>query len=297
MLSMNRSCSAIAILALLVIGPAVAAERPATIEDFMTAGGGTWVIAHRGFSGRAPENTLVAVREAIAIGAHMAEIDVTLSADEHIVVIHDETLDRTTNGRGLVSEFTLAELKKLDAGSWFSPQFAGEPIPTLDEILSETQGRILLNVEIKSEAVDRGVTAKVVDAIRARGMVDEVVVSSFSPTALEQMREVAPEILTAVLYNIKLQRGMDPIDIVSGVGASGFNIRRNRLSKKMLRRCHAHEIPVAIYTVDKPRRMRKFIARGVDAIFTNHPDRMLEIVGEGSNLPLPPILDPVPSPP
>lgn len=294
---MLRHRIAVVLLLFLVVVPTFAADRPTTIDEFMDSGSGPWVIAHRGFSGRAPENTLVAVREAIAIGAHMAEIDVTLSADEHIVVIHDETLDRTTNGRGLVSDFTLAALKKLDAGSWFSPQFAGEPIPTLDEILGETHGRILLNVEIKSEAVDRGVTAKVVAAIRARGMVDEIVVSSFSPTALEQMREVAPEIRTAVLYNIKLQRGMDPIDIVSGVGASGFNIRRNRLSKKMLRRCHAHEIPVAIYTVDKPRRMRKFIAKGVDAIFTNHPDRMLEIVGEGSNQPLAPILDPMPSQP
>jgi len=294
---MNRFTAAIAICTLILVGPAVAVERPETIEAFMNPGGGTWVIAHRGFSGRAPENTLIAVREAIAIGAHMAEIDVTLSADDHIVVIHDETLDRTTNGRGLVSEFTLAELKKLDAGSWFSPQFAGEPIPTLDEILSETHERILLNVEIKAEAVDRGVTAKVAAAIRARGMVDETVVSSFSPTALEQMREIAPEIRTAVLYNIKLQRGMDPIDIVSGVGASGFNIRRNRLTKKILRRCHAHEIPVAIYTVDKPRRLRKFIEKGVDAIFTNHPDRMLAIMGEDLNEATVPALSPAPATP
>jgi glycerophosphoryl diester phosphodiesterase len=297
MLFMNRLSTAIVICALLVAGPAIAADRPGTIDAFMDPGGSTWVIAHRGFSGRAPENTLVAVREAIAIGAHMAEIDVTLSADGHIVVIHDETLDRTTNGRGLVSAFTLAELKKLDAGSWFSPRFAGEPIPTLDEVLGETHGHILLNVEIKSEAVDRGVTAKVAAAIRARGMVDETVVSSFSPAALEQMREIAPEIRTAALYNIKLQRGMDPIDIVSEVGASGFNIRRNRLTVKMLERCHAHGIPVAIYTVDKPRRMRKFIKKGVDAIFTNHPDRMLAIVGEDLNDITAFALDPAPASP
>jgi len=247
---MKQITTAITTLLLILTGLAFAGERPATIDEFLAPGGRTWVIAHRGFSGRAPENTVAAIREAIAIGADMAEIDVTLTADERVVVIHDETLQRTTNGSGNVADHSFDEIRSLDAGSWFAPQFAGEKIPTLGEVLDTTKGRILLNVEIKSEAVDRGISDKVAAAIRERGMIKQVIVSSFSPTALEQMHEVAPEIRTAVLYNPELQRGEDPVEIVRGLGASVFNIRGSRLKAKMLRSCREHGIPVGVYTVD-----------------------------------------------
>ncbi|MEJ2581150.1 MAG: glycerophosphodiester phosphodiesterase family protein, partial [Acidobacteriota bacterium] len=117
---------------LMAASAAVGGKRPSTIEEFYKTEAGTRVIAHRGFSGAAPENTLAAVRAAIEVGADMAEIDVTLSADMQVVVIHDATLDRTTNGSGEVSRFALEDLRKLDAGSWFDPSFAGEIIPTLD---------------------------------------------------------------------------------------------------------------------------------------------------------------------
>ena len=257
-----------------------ASERPTTINAFFAAGGTTRVIAHRGFSGAAPENTLAAVRAAIDLGADMAEIDVTLSSDGQVVVIHDTTLQRTTNGHGDVLKFSLADLQKLDAGSWFSKAFTGERIPTLDAMLAEVDDRILLNVEIKSEAVGLGVVEKVAAAIRARGMTDEIVVSSFSPTALEIMHTLAPEIRTAVLYNKEIHQGMDPMEIVTGVGASAFNIKGVRLTAEMLRRCHEHGIPVAVYTVNKKRHMRKTIERGIDAIFTDRPDRLLKILAK-----------------
>ena len=173
---MKRITSAIAILVLVLTGVVFAGDRPATIDEFLAPGGRTWVIAHRGFSGRAPENTLAAISEAIAIGADMAEIDVTLTADDRVVVIHDETLDRTTNGAGRVADHGFDEIRNLDAGSWFAPQFAGEKVPTLEEILDTVKGRILLNVEIKSEAVGRGISDKVAAAIRHRGMADQVIV-------------------------------------------------------------------------------------------------------------------------
>ena len=274
----RRLTTAIAGLVLFTAGICFAGERPVTIEAFQSANSRARVIAHRGFSGRAPENTLAAIREAIAVGADMAEVDVTLTADDQVVVIHDEKVQRTTGGRGLVADFTLAELQRLDAGSWFSRRFSEERIPTLEQVLEAVDGRILLNVEIKSEAVGRGVTEKVAAAIQARGMVNRVVVSSFSPRALEEMRSAAPEIRTAVLYDPELHRGMDPVEIVTGLGASAFNIRGSRLTDEMLRRCSEHGIPVGIYTVDKPKKMRRFLERGVNAIFTNHPDRMLEIL-------------------
>ena len=275
---MNKLFSAcVGILSLIttVVG---AGDRPSTIDEFYDASARTRVIAHRGFSGAAPENTLAAVRAAIEIQADMVEIDVTLTADGHVVVIHDETLDQTTGGSGKVSDFSLAELQQLDAGSWFDPSFAGERIPTLDAVLDEVEGRILLNVEIKSEAVDRGIVTKVASAIQRQGLIDQVVVSSFSPTALEEMHAEAPDIRTAVLYNAKVHKGQDVVEIVTGLGASVFHIKRQRLTKEMMRRFAENDIPVGIYTVNKPRRMRRMVKKGIDAIFTDHPDRLLEIL-------------------
>jgi glycerophosphoryl diester phosphodiesterase len=212
------------------------------------------------------------------IQADMVEIDVTLSSDEKIVVIHDETLDRTTNGSGRVSDFTIAELQQLDAGTWFAPRFAGERIPTLDAVLDEIEDRILLNVEIKSEAVDRGIVVKIASAIRRRGMIDQVVVSSFSPMALEEMRAEAPDIRTAIVFKAKFHQGQDAVEIVAGLGASAFHIKRQRLTTEMWRRCRENEIPVGVYTVNKPRRMRRLVKKGIGAIFTDHPDRLMEIL-------------------
>lgn len=276
---MKRTLFALLLLAS-VLPPSVShADGPTTIDEFLEPGAPTRVIAHRGFSGAAPENTIAAIRAAVEIGADMAEVDVTLSADGHLIVIHDETVDRTTDGRGTVSELTLAELQRLDAGAWFAPRFVGERLPTLEEVLANSEGRILLNVEIKSEAVGRGIVDKVAAAIRARRMTDEVIVSSFAPAALEQMRAAAPEIRTAVLFNPEYHTGGDPVAIVRGLGASAFNIKRARLTRTLLRRCREAGIPVAVYTVNSPRRLRKVVDRGVHAVFTDHPDRMVEVLG------------------
>jgi glycerophosphoryl diester phosphodiesterase len=275
---MKRAISAIAALLFIVSSPVVAGDRPTTIEEFYGPEAGMRIIAHRGFSGRAPENTLAAIREAIDIGADMAEIDVTLSSDGEIVVVHDETLQRTTNGSGPVSEHTLRELKELDAGSWFSPRFAAETIPTLEEVLTAVKGRILLNIEIKSEAVEGGIAAKVVATVRRFEMTDQVVISSFAPTALEQVRGLSPDLVTAVLYKPEFHRGLDTVEIVGDLGASAFNIKRQRLTAKMLKRCGEHSIPVAVYTVNKKRHMRRMMRKGVAAIFTDHPDRGMEVL-------------------
>jgi glycerophosphoryl diester phosphodiesterase len=265
---------------ILLLTPALvgAYDRPTTIQEFYDVSARTRVIAHRGFSGAAPENTISAVSAAIDVGADMVEVDVTLSADGRIVVIHDEDLDRTTNGSGRVSGFTLGELQVLDAGGWFDPSFAGERIPTLEEVFAVVKGRILINVEIKSEAVDRGIVERVASAIRTLGMVDQTVVSSFSPAALSEMHLAAPEIQTAVLYNREYHEGQDAVEIVTGLNARAFNIKRQRLTRAMRRRCGEHGIPIAVYTVNEPRRMRRLVSKGIDAIFTDHPDRLLHIL-------------------
>ena len=164
-------------------------------------------------------------------------------------------------------------------------------------MLDEVKNRILLNVEIKSEAVDRGIVANVASAIQSHDMTHLVVVSSFSPAALEQMHDEAPEIRTAVLYNVKVHRDRDAVDIVNELSTSVFNIKRQRLTKQMLRRCRDHDIPVGIYTVNKPRRMRRLVNKGIDAIFTDHPDRLLEVLNQTSANLSAPTPSPVPTAP
>ena len=276
---MHRIPSVIVLLATSAV--AADGDRPITIEAFMSLDSPTRVIAHRGFSGHAPENTLVAIRKAIAAGADMVEVDVTVTADGHVICLHDETLDRTTDGSGLPSNLSLAEIKQLDAGSWFSPDYAGERIPTLAEVLETVKSRILINVEIKSEAVEHDVVSKVAALIAEHGMLDEVVVSSFSPEALRRMKTTDPTVVTATLFNKELHTGRDPLEIVLEVGSRGFNISSKRVTPEMIDRCHRHGIPVAVYTVNEASDMLRLMEMGVDAVFSDHPDRMLEVVAEG----------------
>jgi len=263
--------------------PAIADERPVTIKEFMDIDAPIRVIAHRGFSGQAPENTLIAIRQAIEVGADMVEIDVTVTADGHVILLHDETLDRTTDSAGLPTAKTLEEIRKLDAGSWFAPEYAGEGIPTLTEALETVKDRILINVEIKSEAVEHGVVPKVAALIIEHEMLDQVVVSSFSPKALTQMKTVDPAVITATLFNKELHTDLDPLEIIQEVGSREFNISGKRLTVAMVERCHRHSIPVAVYTVNEPDEMLRLIDMGVDAVFTDHPDLMIEALAKGSN--------------
>lgn len=241
------------------------------------------MIAHRGASGTRPENTLAAFQRAIDLGADMIELDVTLTRDEELVVIHDETLERTTDGRGPVRSLLLEEIRRLDAGSWFAPEFAGERVPTLAEVLERLRGRVLLNVEIKEEAVtdvlSNGIAERVVTLIREKGAPGAVILSSFDPRALEQAREVGPEIPRASLYDEKRHAGLDPREIMDRVGAVVFSPGREQLSPEMVAACHAAGRLITVYTVDEADEMRRMIELGVDGLFTDFPERLIEVLG------------------
>jgi glycerophosphoryl diester phosphodiesterase len=267
--------------ALLSVAALQADEEPRNIEEFMMLRSPTRVIAHRGFSGRAPENTLAAIRQAVAVGADMVEIDVTMTSDGHVIILHDETLNRTTDGTGPATGKTLAEIRELDAGSWFGPAYQGERVPSLIEVLDAVRGRILINVEIKPEAVERGIATGVAALIAGHDMSDQVVVSSFSPAALQQIKAIDPAIVTMSLFNDELHAGRDPLEIVQEAGSRGLNISNDWVTPALVERCHRHGIPVGVYTVNSRRRMRRLIDMGVHSIFTDRPDRLLEVLAEG----------------
>lgn len=252
------------------------------IDDFMQPGGRARVIAHRGFSAVAPENTMAAFRKAIEVGADMFELDVLLSKDGHVVVIHDDTLERTTDGEGPVAARTLEELRALDAGSWFNSTFAGEGIPTLAETLELARGRILVNIEIKTEAVTDeahgGIVDKTLGLVRRLAMMDQTVISSFDPRALAHARELEPGVKTASLYDAELQEGLSPEEVMAEVSSNGFNLSRKQVDESIVEACHRLGRPVAVYTVNEIPEMQRVLDLGADAIFTDYPDRLLEVL-------------------
>ncbi|HPD57219.1 MAG TPA: glycerophosphodiester phosphodiesterase family protein [Smithellaceae bacterium] len=242
------------------------------------------VIAHRGASAYYPENTIESFAGAIKMGAEMVELDVQLSRDGKVVVFHDEKINRCTNGRGKLAAYDLAELKKFDAGSWFSPKFKGANIPTLDEVLDLCCGKIAVNIEIKTEAVTEeiagGIEEKCLALVEKHGMRRHVVFSSFDPRALAHLKEIDQRVSVAVLYDKKIYRDKLPSEIVGLLKADAFNCAQKELSKKRQADLRAHGISVNVYTVDLKSDMRKLLEAGVDGIFTNKPDVLKKVADE-----------------
>lgn len=241
------------------------------------------IIAHRGASKQAPENTMAAFRKALELGAGGIETDVHFSADGHLVVIHDEQVDRTSNGKGLVKSKTLAELKSLDFGSWFAPEFSGEKIPELDELLqlvADWDG--LLNIELKNGPVFYpGIEQAVAEAIRKYKLTNRTIISSFNHYSLVEIRRVCPEIKTAPLYMAGLY---EPWEYARRMGATAIHPLFYNIVPEVMKGCKLNNIMVNPFTVDQPEQIRAMAEAGVDGIITNVPDAALEIVkGMGGN--------------
>lgn len=240
------------------------------------------VIAHRGASAYHPENTMSAFRRAYEMGAEMIELDILLSKDGIPVAIHDETLERTTNGKGKVAELTLKELKELDAGSWFDDHHIGERIPTLEEVLEFAKGKIALNIEIKTEAVTdhvhNGIEEKTLQLVKKHEMEGHVLFSSFDYRAISHLRELDVDISTALLYEKSLSDHRSPTELVSMYGANAFNCSYLKYSKKWAEEAKIGNFPVFVYTVNNKRLMRKMIRRGASGIFSDKPDVLIQVV-------------------
>jgi len=233
----------------------------------------TICIAHRGGAAYAPENTLAAIKNAVKIGADYAEIDVHLSKDGEIVVIHDDELERTTNGKGQVKDKTLKELKRLDAGSWFSPKFKGERIPTLEEVLDTAKGKIGIVIEIKNGPnFYEGIEEKVVKLVRKKDMVDDVIVISFDHSCLKKVHKLDPGIKTGALYYANI---LDMKNLSKTTGAKYMCPGWHLVTADSIKEAHKNGLKVNIWTVNDAATMRKFIKMGVDCISTDKPDILL----------------------
>lgn len=227
-----------------------------------------FVWAHRGASARAPENTLLAFREAEAAGADGLELDVQLSHDGVPVVLHDETLDRTSDGRGPVAELSLEEIKRLDAGSWFSAAFSGEKIPTLEEVLRWGGNRLRFNVEIKDSSAAQAVLVLSRSYPQA-----SIVVSSFDHDLLHRLRCSAPQLPLAFLWE---QADWDAaVERAAACSAESFNPRYDFISAELVADCHRRGLAVYPWTVDAPLVLERCWQLGVNGVFCNDPRQVL----------------------
>jgi len=251
--------------------------NPRSDDDFT-------IIAHRGASAYYPENTLSSFEGAIAMGADMVELDVQLSSDKEVVVFHDEKISRCTDGRGRIADHTLAQLKKLDAGSWFDKKFQNTRIPTLAEALIICKNKIAVNIEIKTEAVSKmffgGIEEKCLKIVERSVMNGHVVFSSFDPCAIMHLKQIDNNITVAVLFEKKIYGSKLPSDIIESVGADAFNCSGSEFNQKWLANVKLNNIPVNIYTVNDTKNMKRFINLGVSGIFTNKPDLLRRVVAD-----------------
>lgn len=236
----------------------------------------TLVLAHRGASKIAPENTEAAFQKAMQMGADGVELDVQLTKDKKLVVIHDERVDRTTNGIGYVKDLTLKEIKKLDAGSYFSPKFAGERILTLEEALELTRNSKLINIEIKNIIIKyKNIEREVVSIIKKMNLESKVICSSFNHYSIAMIKQLSPEIKTGLLYVSTLYK---PWIYATTLGVEAIHPHYYSVSSEIVNDCHDNNIKVNVWTVDDKDAIKQMISNQVDTLITNYPEIALKIL-------------------
>jgi len=217
----------------------------------------------------------------LQLGADGIEFDVRLCADGVPVVIHDATVDATTDGSGPVAKMTLSALKELDAGSWFDPAFAGERIPTLTEVLEVVGGRLLLNVELKGGALlnDR-LERAVADEIECHGLADQVLLSSFNPLILRRVQRIDPLLSTGLLYTSTARPKIGISRLIAPRRQTAVHPHHTLVDEGHVRWARQHGYRINVWTVDDAAEMRHMIGMGVDGIITNVPDLLHGVLGK-----------------
>jgi glycerophosphoryl diester phosphodiesterase len=251
------------------------------------------IVSHAGYAGLYPENSLLSIKAAMDVGADVIEIDMHLTKDNHIVIHHDGTVDRNTDGKGVIAEMTLDEIKRLDAGVKFGSQFAGEKAPTLEEVAQLVQGssvQLLLEIkrrdlkqDIGEELTYIGIEERIVEIALKYNILDQVGVASFSGTALKRLKEIEPRIPTS--YD-PTREDYEQFGIVQHIQkclsfhANILSYRHQYVTEKSLRASRLMGVPIWAWTIDDPPELKRLIRLGVDGILTNRPDVLKGVFAE-----------------
>lgn len=237
------------------------------------------LIGHRGAASEAPENTLASIEKALTYGVDRVEVDVQMTKDGQIILMHDRTLNRTTSGKGAVKNLTLAEIKELDAGAWFGQTFVGEKVPTLEEVINLIDARCELLIEVKNHSgYSQGIEETVASIIRRQKAEKWCFAISFRHKVIRNFHEIAPDIRLQKSYVGKLS--FLPIYISNGITFRGlkkysyveeFNINKDLISSYILKKSKKMCKKVNVWTDDNPKHAQKLIQRGVYGIITNCP--------------------------
>ncbi len=227
---------------------------------------------HRGASGWAPENTLPAFTKAMEMGADYCELDVRLSKDGVVVLSHDDSLRRTAKVKGVVGDFTLAELKQMDLGAWFAPEFKGVTMPTLQEVIHLVKGKMKLNVEIKINKPEPELAQKVVDVIRSEGFTKECMITSFDSATVVKIMQLAPELPAGFIFNER-----NTVDVFAGPWPI-LSVKYTLVNAEFVRKARQAGKQIHAWTVNDETTMRELIALQIDGIITNYPDKVTRIL-------------------
>ncbi len=242
------------------------------------------IIAHRGDSAHRPENTLASFASALETGADLVELDVQLTQDGHVIVLHDVTLDRTTNGTGDVRQMTLAQVRALSAGypKQFGGAYAGERVPTLAEALAFMRGRARVMIEINKDSVtddaDDGIEARTIADVRKAGMTGDVALISFDRRALLRCRALAPEITCGHLFHQE-----QPDEVVAGARAVGCELvmpEKRMINEALAERTRAAGLKLSTWVVDDPDELRSLARYELYGVATNRPGELLDAIWE-----------------
>jgi glycerophosphoryl diester phosphodiesterase len=244
----------------------------------------TQVFAHRGARRAAPEITLPAFERALAMGVAGIEFDVHRTADGQLVVIHDFTVDKTTDGHGLVAAMSLAELRRLDAGSHFAPTFAGVQIPLLDEVLDLVGDRCRLNLEIKSlDPYANDASADVAAVIRRRKLYDQVLVSSFNSITLLKLRHLDPRIAVGMLYDDEMPVFLRQVWAGAPLCPEAQHPEHTLIDADFMAWARALPGAVNTWTVNDVEEARRLVGLGVDVIMSDAPDQIMKGLADHGN--------------
>lgn len=239
-------------------------------------------IGHRGAAGLCPENTFASYDKAIHSGMEYIEIDVQMTKDGLLAIIHDPTLNRTTNGKGKVADFTLREIQSLDAGGWYHSKFAGERVPSFTELLENYLGKIGLLIELKNPALYPGIEEKVANELRTRGLgeKDEVIIQSFDKSSLKKFHSLMPSIPIGVLVKNN-GKGISANQLRNIAQYATFvNPKITMVNSRLVKRIRQYGLKIMVWTVRNKKEAQRLQQLGVDGIITDFPDCVPPYNGE-----------------